>query len=247
MYHFFADENQVSESSISISGDDYNHIKNVIRLKEGDTVMVSLKNPPKNFMCEVDFYTDKEAILKITESDVASTELPCQVTLFQGLPKADKMELIIQKAVELGVYDIVPVSMKRCVVKLDEKKADSKIKRWNLISESAAKQSKRSIIPQIRDVVPYKRVIELVGEYDLVLVPYENEEGMKETRKLIESIETGSKVAVVIGPEGGFEDDEIDLARKNNMHTITLGKRILRTETAGLAALSMIAYAVEDR
>ncbi len=250
MYHFFVEENQITDKKIYINGADYNHIKNVIRLKAGDEVMVSVRSSQIgerkcNFMCEFAEYTDSDAVFDITDKDALDTELPCQVILYQGLPKSDKLELIIQKAVELGVAQIVPVAMKRCVVKLDDRKAAAKLPRWNAISESAAKQSKRSIIPEVRPVMSYAAALNEAAKNDISFVPYENEKGMAETRSLVNSISAGNRVAVFIGPEGGFEDDEIEEARKLGMHTITLGKRILRTETAGIAFLSMLAYALE--
>lgn len=248
MYHFFVDKRQITTLHIYITGADYKHMKKVLRLKIGDTVLVSEKAEQggRNFVCSIEGYTDTEAMLTIQQSDVADNELPCKVTLFQGLPKSDKMELIIQKSVELGVYDVVPVAMKNCVVKLEEKKSEERLKRWNAISESAAKQSKRSRIPKVHGVMSYKGALEIAAEYDVVLVPYENEKGMAQTRSLIGAITPGCRVAVFIGPEGGFSEEEIALVREKNMSTISLGKRILRTETAGPAVLAMIAYALEE-
>ena len=251
MYHFFVEESRINENRIYVDGADYNHIKNVIRLKNGDEVMISVRNTQisdavRNFMCGLSEYTDNEVVFDIIDRDVPDTELPCQVILYQGLPKSDKLELIIQKAVELGVSQIVPVAMKRSVVKLDDKKAAAKLPRWNAISESAAKQSKRSLIPEVRPVMSYALAVREAAGCDICFVPYENENGMAETRRLVSSITPGNRVAVFIGPEGGFEDDEIEAARKLGMHTITLGKRILRTETAGLSFLSMLAYALEN-
>ncbi len=252
MYHFFIEEKQIRDGKIYVDGADYNHIKNVIRLKHGDSVLISLKNNSAvdlssgNYMCSLEDYTDSEAVFLITQENVADTELPCRVVIYQGLPKSDKLELIIQKAVELGAAQIVPVAMKRCVVKLDDKKAAAKLSRWNAISESAAKQSKRSVIPEVRSVMSYKDALKEAAECDICFVPYENENGMAETRRLVGTIKPQDSVAVFIGPEGGFEDDEIAAARGLGMHTVTLGKRILRTETAGMAFLSMLAYALED-
>ena len=198
-------------------------------------------------MCELEDYTDDEAVFDITQENVADTELPCRVIIYQGLPKSDKLELIIQKAVELGAARIIPVAMKRSVVKLDDKKAAAKLSRWNAISESAAKQSKRSVIPQVGPVMNYKDALKQASGCDICFVPYENENGMAETRKLVSAIRPQDSVAVFIGPEGGFENDEIAAAKELGMHTVTLGKRILRTETAGMAFLSMLAYALEDQ
>ena len=175
-----------------------------------------------------------------------------EVVLYQGLPKGDKMELIIQKCVELGVSRIVPVDMARCVMKLDAKKEGNKIKRWYGVSESAAKQSKRMIVPEISGVMKYKAAIEEAKHADLALVPYEAAEtldgagGMELTRRLIGGLKPGQRCAIFVGPEGGFADAEIELARESGFQTITLGKRILRTETAGLFVLSAIGYALEE-
>ena len=172
-------------------------------------------------------------------------ELPVKVYLFQGLPKADKMELIVQKAVELGVHQIIPVATKRCVVKLDDKKAKSKITRWQGIAEAAAKQSKRGIIPQVSEVCSFAQAVELAEKMEVRLIPYELAEGMDKTREIIGSLKPGQSVAIFIGPEGGFEDAEIQLAMEHGMEPITLGKRILRTETAGFTVLSWIVYQME--
>ena len=157
------------------------------------------------------------------------------------------MELIVQKAVELGIKEIIPVAMKNCVVKLDEKKAANKIKRWQLIAESAAKQSKRSVIPSVHMPISWKMVFEKAKELDTVLVPYENERGMQATREIISGIEKGKSIGIVVGPEGGFADTEIaEVDEAKNMHRISLGRRILRTETAGLATLSMLVYELDE-
>ena len=168
-------------------------------------------------------------------------ELPARIHLFQGLPKGDKMELIIQKAVELGAYRVVPVSMKRSVVKLDAKKADAKRKRWNAVSESAAKQSKRSLIPEVAPLMNYKEAVKEAAGYDMVLLPYESADGIRKTRELLASVKPGTDIAVFIGPE----DEEVELARENGAEIVTLGKRILRTETAGLCMLSALMLQLE--
>ena len=175
-----------------------------------------------------------------------------EVTLYQGLPKGDKMEFIIQKCVELGVSRIVPVEMARSVVKLDKKKEEAKRKRWQGISESAAKQSKRMIVPEIGPVLSYKEAVAEAASMDLFLLPYEDSEslsgagGMELTRSLIGGLKPGKKCAVLIGPEGGFSDGEVEAARNAGARTVTLGKRILRTETAGLFVLSAVGFLLED-
>lgn len=172
-------------------------------------------------------------------------ELPARIFLFQGLPKADKMEWIIQKAVELGVYEVIPVATKRAVVKLDAKKAGAKVTRWNAIAEAAAKQSKRRIIPQVAECMSFKQAVQYAKDMSVKLIPYELSEGMEETRKQIEYVQPGQDVAVFIGPEGGFAEEEIALAQEKGIAPITLGKRILRTETAGLTVLAWLMYQLE--
>ena len=166
--------------------------------------------------------------------------------MFQCLPKGDKMELIIQKAVELGASRIVPVASKRCVVRLDEKKAQSKVKRWQAISESAAKQSKRSRIPEVHAVMNFKDAVEYAKLQDMILVPYENERGMEATREALKKVKPGQSISVFIGPEGGFDVEEVESAMAEGIHPITLGRRILRTETAGMTMLSILMFQLEQ-
>lgn len=243
MYQFFVEEEQVHSDSISITGGDVNHIKNVLRMKNGEKIRVSSKSGQAYF-CHISSILDDEVIAVIDSADETGTELDNHIVLYQGLPKGDKMELIIQKAVELGVSEIVPVAMKNCVVKLDEKKAQSKCKRWQAIAESAAKQSKRTVIPQIQMPLSWKQALEEAKELDVVLVPYENERGMEATREIFRSIPEGASIGVMIGPEGGFSPEEIAQLDKD-MHRISLGRRILRTETAGMATLSMLIYELD--
>ena len=174
------------------------------------------------------------------------TEFSHKVYLFQGLPKSDKMELIIQKAVELGAYEVIPVETRRCVVKLDGKKAAKKVDRWQQIAESAAKQSKRMLIPEIHEVMTYKQALEFAKQLDVKLIPYELAKGMKETREILSEIKPGQSVGIFIGPEGGFEEEEVAKALEAGAHAITLGRRILRTETAGLAILSVLMFQLEN-
>ena len=174
------------------------------------------------------------------------TELSSKLYLFQGLPKQDKMELIVQKAVELGAYQVIPVSTRRSVVKLDEKKALKKVERWQQIALSAAKQAGRGYIPQVADVMSYPEALSYAKKLDVVLIPYELAEGMKETKEIIESIVPGQSVGIFIGPEGGFEKEEVELALEWGAKAVTLGRRILRTETAGLAMLSVLMFRLEE-
>ena len=244
MYQFFVEENQLAGEKICILGSDVNHIKNVLRMKPGTKVRVSVKEG-QSFFGNIDTISDTEVWVNIEEEDKEGTELKSKIYLFQGLPKGDKMELIIQKAVELGVYEMIPVAMKNCVVKLDDKKSASKIKRWQAISESAAKQSKRTVIPEVAMPLPWKQALEKAKDLDTVLVPYENERGMEATRAIMQSIRPGQSIGIFIGPEGGFAPEEME-GIPEEFHRISLGRRILRTETAGLATLSMLVFCMDE-
>ena len=248
MYQFFVEPHQINESDkrVIIVGSDVNHIKNVLRMKVGEELAVSNGVDGKEYRCGIVSLGEDciECELRFVKED--GVELPVKVTLFQGLPKADKMELIIQKAVELGVTEIVPVATKRCVVKLDDKKAASKVARWQSIAEAAAKQSKRGIIPQIQNVQSFKAALAQASQMDVRLIPYELASGMERTREILGAIRPGQSVAIFIGPEGGFEENEIALAGENNVESITLGRRILRTETAGMTVLAWIGYLLEQ-
>ena len=245
MYRFFVEDNIFSGNDIRISGSDYNHIKNVLRMKKGEEVLISDGND-REYLCSIHEYTEDEVILNIEDIMGTSRELSAKITLFQGLPKGDKMEQIIQKTVELGVSEIVPVAMKRCVVKLDDKKAGKKIERWNGIALSAAKQSKRGIIPEVREVMTFKEALKMASDMDACLVPYENAEGIEGARKLVDSMKDKKSIGIFIGPEGGFDESEIELALENGAKTLTLGRRILRTETAGMTMLSILMFALEE-
>lgn len=242
MYQFFIEDENAAEDFVTIEGSDVNHIKNVLRMKPGEKIRVCTRNG-QNYFCSISDITESFVRADILEKEAESTELPCRIYLFQGLPKNDKMEWIIQKTVELGVYEVIPVAMKNCVVKLDEKKAAKKLQRWQAIAESAAKQSKRTVIPTVKQPVTYKEALKIASELDITLVPYENERGMDATREIMGQLKAGQTIGVVVGPEGGFAPEEIALVDENaTMHRISLGRRILRTETAGLAALAMLVY-----
>lgn len=270
MYQFFVEEHQLTGDTISIVGSDVNHIKHVLRMKPGERVRVSISDNGRSFFGKLERITEDEVIVHIEEEDEQGTELANRIYLFQGLPKGDKMELIIQKTVELGVYEIIPVAMKNCVVKLDDKKAANKVKRWQAISESAAKQSKRTSIPEVQMPLSWKQALQKAADLDVVLVPYENERGMEATREIMQNIQRGQSIGIFVGPEGGFAPEEIEAVApadessdskinadyvqtgmKNagdgkQAHRISLGRRILRTETAGLAALSMLVFCLDE-
>ncbi|WP_099468900.1 16S rRNA (uracil(1498)-N(3))-methyltransferase [Konateibacter massiliensis] len=245
MHHFFVNKEQIEESCIRITGSDVNHIKNVLRMKNGEEVLIS-NGVDKDYFCEIEEIGKDEVRARILSVEKEGRELPSKIYLFQGLPKSDKMELIIQKAVELGVYEIIPVAMKNSVAKLEPKKAESKIKRWQAIAESAAKQSKRIIIPKVNFLMTWKEALEYAKDFEYNLIPYENADKMAETKSLISSIRPNASIGIFIGPEGGFDEREIASALALDMKTITLGKRILRTETAGLTALSVIMFQLES-
>ncbi len=237
MFNFFSDENMRQGNSYLITGSDYNHIKNVLRMNIGDKFLVSENG--KSHLCVIEKIENDTVIAKITEENYNDTSLGINIFLFQGLPKADKMELIIQKCVELGVTGIIPVEMANCVVKLEEKKKASKVARWQAISESAAKQSKRNIIPKIYDVMTYKNAIKMAEELDIIIVPYENEKGMTATKETLKKLKKGMNIGIIIGAEGGFSEKEIETAKELGADIVSLGKRILRTETAAITATAM--------
>ena len=244
MYHFFVSEEQINGENAYIEGSDVNHIVNVLRMKPEEELLISVKGD-WDYLCKiVDIETDR-VNLKVLES-MEQRELPVNITLLQGIPKSDKLEMIIQKAVELGVNEIIPVKTKRVVVKIDEKKADAKVSRWNAIAESAAKQSKRSIIPKVYEPMSIDNALEIVKDFGVKLIPYENADGIDKTRKILDNMDKTKNIAVFIGPEGGFEESEVERIKNSGFEVITLGKRILRTETAGLALLSNIMIRLED-
>lgn len=247
MYQFFVDASQINiqDKSVIIQGGDVNHIRNVLRMKPGDELNVSNGRDGKEYRCAIDSFEEDRIICQLRFVKEDHVELPSRVYLFQALPKADKMELIIQKAVELGAYSIIPVAAKRCVVKLDEKKAASRIARWQAIAQSAAKQSRRGIVPEVAGIMSFARAVEMAAGMDVRLIPYELAEGMERTRELVDSLKGGQDIALFIGPEGGFEESEIRLAMDSGIIPVTLGRRILRTETAGMAVLSWIMYRLE--
>lgn len=246
MNRFYIDKDQISDDIITITGSDVNHIKNVLRMKQGEFLLLC-DCCGKDYHCTIQDLDGHVIEAKVHEVKDTETELATRIYLFQGLPKKDKMELIVQKAVELGVTEVIPVMMKRTIVKLEDKKKEAKkIERWQSIATSAAKQSNRGVIPTVSEVVTYKEALQRAKEMDLVLLPYENEDGMTGTREIIKSIRGKKSIGVFIGPEGGYEESEIEMAKELDMKPVTLGKRILRTETAGLAMLSILMFELED-
>lgn len=237
MYNFFVERDQFYNHTVDIKDENFNHIKNVLRMKIDDELIVSCKETGNSFLCTISEIGDNKIVCKIIE-ERESTEPKVEVTLFQGIPKSDKMELIIQKTVEVGINKIYPVEMKFCIGKIKDNK---KITRWQTISEAAAKQSKRNIIPTIENPISFKEMAEVLKEYDLALVAYENEEKTN-IKEVLQQTPDAKKIAIIIGPEGGISKEEVESLVSNGTKEVSLGKRILRTETASISMLSMIMY-----
>ncbi|SKB57192.1 16S rRNA (uracil1498-N3)-methyltransferase [Lachnospiraceae bacterium] len=245
MYHFFTEPCNVLGEDIYLDGKDFNHIRNVLRMKQGEKVSVSDGISDKDYCCHIEDFEDDRVHLKVDEIKESEVELPVQVTLYQGLPKSDKMDLIVEKCVELGVTRIVPVACSRSVVKLDAKKAAKRVEHWNGKAEAAAKQSKRAVIPTVTQVMSMKEAMKDAASLDHRLIPYELAENFDATRKAVDNIAPGSSVGIFIGPEGGFSEEEIRTAEEAGITPITLGHRILRTETAAMVVLSWFIYRFE--
>lgn len=248
MHRFYVDNLSELNKSVTIEGEDVNHIKNVLRLTVGDSITVS-DGSSRDYECVIASISDV-VTADIVDIHDCNAELPVKLRLFQGVPKADKFELIIQKAVELGAAEIIPVMMERTVVKLDDKKQDKKLERYRKIAEAAAKQSRRGIIPEVSSYISFKNAVKTLTEADdkvkrMILVPYESAEGMDYARNIIASAGEYDEIDIFIGPEGGFADSEIELAKQNGASIISLGNRILRTETAGLAILSILGFTLD--
>lgn len=244
MYHFFVPTENISDSQVVITGGDFNHIKNVLRMKPNEKFIANDGNGA-SYCCSIREFVGDSVVADIEKGQLESSELPVRLVLFQGLPKVDKMELIIQKAVELGAVEIVPVEMVRCVVKLDEKKKKSKLARWQSIAESAAKQSGRTVIPEVKAVMNFDDALKYAETLDVLLVPYECADSLKKLREKIDGLKTGMSVGIFIGPEGGYEEKEIEKAKEHGGEIVSLGKRILRTETAAIASLSICMFNIE--
>ena len=283
MHRFFVDDIQELNSRIMITGSDVNHIRSVLRLRPGDEIQVS-DGSTKDYICSIVSIEEDLVQADIIDLLDSNAELPADITLFQGVPKGDKMETIIQKCVELGVHEIIPVMMDRTIVKLDDKKKDKKISRYMGISEAAAKQSRRVIIPEVSDYMSSKEAIEYASKnMDVILFPYELAEGMEESRCIINDIVSlvhtskvphrdspsgvlsskfpqgdcpcgvqvdstdgiKMKIGIFIGPEGGFSETEADLLKNVGAKIISLGHRILRTETAGMTVMSILSFQLD--
>ena len=240
MPKYFTKTENIRDGFITIKDDEAKHILNVMRMAVGDKITICDGNK-KDYYCEIT-ETEKNALkARIIEVAESQTEPETEIVLFQGLPKSDKMEYIIQKCVEIGVSRIVPVITERAVVKIEKgAKEDKKVERWLKISESAAKQSGRGIVPIVERPVKFAEALKMAELLENAVIPYENEEktGLKEFIKVAKK----GSVGIFIGPEGGFDNSEIEMAVKSGITPVTLGKRILRTETAGLVTAAIILY-----
>lgn len=247
MPKFFIKNNQIIDNKIIILGEDVKHISNVLRKEIGAELEICNIDTSENYLVEIEniLKTEIQTIIKQKNQSVAESEI--DIHIFQGLPKSDKMELIIQKSTELGVKEITPIEMERSIVKLDEKDKNKKVDRWQKIAEVAAKQSGRDIIPKINKIEKIKNIYETFKNYDIVIVAYENEKHttLKQVLKNAKQDNEYKKIAIIIGPEGGIEPIEVELMKQNNAKIITLGNRILRTETVALSMISMIMYEFE--
>lgn len=248
MSKFFVKNENREEEKIKIVGTDVNHIKNVLRLKMGDEIQVCNQETRENFVCEIVEIHKEFVQTKIVEKVETVSEGNVELHIFQGLPKSDKMELIIQKGTELGVSKIIPVAFQRSIVKLSGKDEAKKLQRWQKIAEVAAKQSGRDLVPEIKEVIDVKKICHLVQEYDIILLAYEEEKENMLKNELLTMKETKEnfKIAVVIGPEGGIEKEEVLLLKNAGAKVVSLGRRILRTETVALVVASIVMYELED-
>ena len=245
MPRFFVNSKDIFDDNINITGEDYNHIKKVLRLKCGEIVTLS-DGIGNEYVAEIEEFGEGFVHTKVIESYKNTTEPPVKVTLYQGLPKSDKMDFIIQKSVELGISRIVPVLTERTVVRLDsEKDALKKSERWNRISQEASKQCNRGIIPKIEIPISFKEAIKQTKDNVLALIPYEKESA-NSLKQILKRGGNITEISVFIGPEGGFTEQEIEEAVNMGLNSVTLGPRILRTETAGITVLSILMYELGD-
>lgn len=245
MPKFFVRDDQINDNKIDIVGEDVNHISNVLRMKVGDEFQVCNSDTTENYNVEIKSFEKEKIICSIINKMKSEAESDINLKIFQGIPKSDKMELIIQKSTELGIKELIPVDMERCVSKISGKDEKKKIDRWQKISEVAAKQSGRDMIPKIHNVIKINDLVKVISDFDMMIVPYEKAERYS-FKDAIEEIKEYDKsninIGIVIGPEGGFELSEIEQLREAGAKIVTLGKRILRTETVALAMSSVIMY-----
>lgn len=240
MRSFFTEPENVSQEEIILT-EDLAHMKKVLRMEAGDEALV-FDGTGAEYTVKILEIGAKEVRCSILEKSFSEAEPRVKVSLYQGIPKSDKMEQIIQKCTELGIGEIIPVKMDRCVAKLE--KGSDKIKRWQKISREATKQSGRGVVPKVKEPISFKEALDSLKEKDLNVMPYEilGHEGKMGLHELLRENKNAKEVGIIIGPEGGFSDGEAKLSEENGINMIGLGKRILRTETAGSTLLSVIMY-----
>jgi 16S rRNA (uracil1498-N3)-methyltransferase len=244
MHKFFVNNENIVGHRILINGDDVNHIYRVLRLNRDDEILISSGNG-KEYICKIVDVNKREVVCEVVESFDNTSEPPVNIILYQGLPKAQKMELIIQKCVEIGVVKIQPVLTQRVVVKTEGKDISNKLERWNKIAEEAAKQSNRGILPEVLPLISFEQAVEELKNMDLGLIPYEKEKS-KGLKEVLEGASSAKTIGILIGPEGGFEETEVSNCVEKGIIPVTLGPRILRTETAGLTVSSIVLYEIGD-
>jgi len=246
MYKFFVNKNQIKNNKITINNDDVNHIKNVLRLSKGEKIEISNSDNGESYICEILDFNNNTVNCKIIEKNENVSESNIYLHVLQGLPKSDKMELIIQKCTELGVKEYTPVSLNRCIVKLNGKDEQKKVERWQKISEVAAKQSKRNVIPKVNNILKLDEVVKLIQEYDIMLVAFEEEKNNSIKQELVKLDKNQNlKIGILIGPEGGIEREEIEILKQAGAKIVTLGNRILRTETASIVCAGLVMQILE--
>ncbi len=251
MRRFFVEEGNIKEDKVTIRGDEARHIAQVLRLKEEDKIKV-FTGKGREYLIEIREASKKEVIGRILKESSLDTEPPIEMTLIQGIPKSNKMDFIVQKVTELGVKRIIPVITQRTIVKLNEEKARARRNRWQRIALEAAKQSGRAIIPEVDEVTTFVQSLNNISEENLNLIPWEEEETSTSLKKILKQFTVNRKrltvngITIFIGPEGGFTSGEVEAAKKRGALSVSLGPRLLRTETAGLAALVMILYELGD-
>lgn len=246
MHKFFVNIDKIYDNKAVIEGDDVKHIYKVLRLKEGETVNVNNCNG-EEFLGTIESISKTKVEVKLSNKLEINNESPIDIYLYQGLPKSTKMDLIVQKCTELGVKEITPVITERVISALgDIKKDNKKVERWNRIAFEACKQSKRTLIPNINDSIEFIELLDNLKEMDLIVVAYENAENYGIKQMIRDINKQVKKIAVIIGPEGGFEEEEILSLKNLGAYIVTLGPRILRTETAGFTCVSLLMYELGD-
>lgn len=246
MHRFFVNKDNICDGKITIKDKDFNHIKNVLRMEAGQKIEVVCDDTL--YFCELESILDDAVIINILENENFNCQEKVEITLFQGLAKGSKMDLVIQKGTEIGVKNFYAVSTNRTIVKIkDKKKEMERIKRWNTIAEEAAKQSKRAYIPQVKGLISFKAMIGLLKDEKTVIVPYEDENNIS-IGQVLKEIKTKDikNINLIIGPEGGFETEEINAMKALGGKIVTLGSKILRTETAGFVASTIILYELSE-